>query len=119
MNGNGFSWAALIGIYAALIFDVFSSTNSSPQTTEMFAKDRANTLWKWVRIGAVISIMFIALAAFTEMRDKKTDKSTMWAPIIGGTMALGVMWWMYSNALKSGGAATPQASAAIDIGVDW
>lgn len=100
---NGFGLAALIGIYAALIFDVFSSTNSSPQTTELFAGERAGSLWRWVKIGAVISVLFIGMAAWIEYKDKDTDKHSWYGPIIGGLVALVLMLAMYAHALKMGG----------------
>lgn len=104
---KGFSLAALIGIYAALIFDVFSSTNSSPQTTELFASERATSLWRWVKIGAVVSVAFIALAVYIEWRDKDTDKDSWKGPLIGGVVALGIMMAMYAHALKMGGGQHP------------
>lgn len=93
------STAALFGIYAALIFDIFSSICSSPQTTQLFAAERAATLWKWVRIGAVLSVIFIALGAWMAQKEGKDYR----APIAGGLVALAVMWFLYSNALKKGG----------------
>ena len=120
MNNKFVSAAALIGIYAALVFDIFSSTNSSPQTTELFAGERGETLWKWVRIGAIISLAFVAMAVFMERRDAKGNA---WAPLIGGMLALGIMYWMYNNAIKSGGgkkeAAGNFASELPMLGVDW
>lgn len=104
---NGFGLAALIGIYAALIFDVFSSTNSSPQTTELFAGERASSLWRWVTIGAIVSVLFIGLAAWIEYRDKDTDKMSWIGPIIGGMIALILMVGMYAHALKMGGGSRP------------
>lgn len=103
--------AALIGIYAALILDVFSSTNSSPQTTELFAHDRAASLWRWVRVGALVSVAFIALGVFMEYRDKDTDKRTWIGPLIGGASALAIMMLMYSYALKQGGGKVPTKTA--------
>lgn len=113
MNGRFFGWAALIGIYATLVFDVFSSTNSSPQTTQLFAMDRGATLWKWVRIGAVVSVAFIALAVVAE---KKQGDGNYWAPIVGGFAALAIMWAMYSHALKEGGGSKPGKKIGY---VDW
>jgi uncharacterized membrane protein YkvI len=104
---KGFSLAALIGIYAALIFDVFSSTNSSPQTTELFASERATSLWRWVKIGAIVSVAFIALAVYIEWRDKESDKNTWLGPLIGGMIALVIMMVMYGYALKAGGGTKP------------
>ena len=107
MNGKFIGWAALIGIYATLVFDVFSSTNSSPQTTELFARDRGETLWKWVRIGAIISVIFIAMAVIMEYQSGHKENSAVWAPVIGGIAALAIMWAMYSHALAQGGGSKP------------
>src|SRR5271155_3229670 len=97
------SFAALFGIYAALILDVFSTTNSSPQTTQMFAADRAATLWRWVRIGAMISVVFIATGAWLAHKEGKDYR----APLLGGFLALGIMWYLYSIALRDGGGQVP------------
>lgn len=105
--GDLVSFAALFGIYAALILDVFSSTNSSPQTTELFASERAASLWRWVKMGAVVSLVFIALGAYTAHREGKNYL----APIAGGMVALGLMWFMYSHALTKGGGQKPETSA--------
>jgi len=112
LNGKFVGWAALIGIYATLVFDIFSSTNSSPQTTELFARDRGETLWKWVRVGAIISVAFIAMAVTVE---KKQDGNYL-APIIGGMAALAIMWGMYEYALRSGGGSKPGKRVGY---VDW
>lgn len=99
MNDRAFGWAALVGIYAALILDIFSTTNSSPQTTELFAKARSDTLWKWVKIGAVMSVLFMVLGATLAKR----EGNSFWAPIAGGGIALIIMFALYSHALASGG----------------
>ncbi|MGH7189521.1 MAG: hypothetical protein ACRD2H_13890 [Terriglobales bacterium] len=49
--------AALVGIYATFALDVFSTFTSSPQTTELNAKTRADTLMKWVRIGLIVALV--------------------------------------------------------------
>jgi hypothetical protein len=113
------SFAALFGIYAALIFDIFSTTNSSPQTTQMFATERAATLWRWVKIGALISVLFIGMGAWLAHREGRDFR----APILGGLVALGIMWYLYSIALKDGGGQKPTQKAAGSGGVtgpgDW
>ena len=58
----GIGAAALIGIYADLTFTLVSSFLSSPQTTELFAGQRSETLWKWVVIAGGASLG-IGLAA--------------------------------------------------------
>lgn len=48
--------AILIGVWATFALDVYSTLNSSPQTTEIFAKDREDSLMHWVNIGAFVAI---------------------------------------------------------------
>jgi hypothetical protein len=48
---NGRDVALLLGVYGTFALDVFSTLNSSPQTTELFAGDREDTLMHWVLIG--------------------------------------------------------------------
>jgi hypothetical protein len=97
------------GVYAALGYDVMSATNSSPQTTELFASDRSGTLMKWVRIGAVQGL---ALGAFGSYLEKSP-----W-PFLGAATALTIMYLEYQHADESGrngqgadgaGQATPAA----------
>ena len=73
----GVSWigpgaALLVGVYADLAFNLFSAMNSSPQTTELFADDRAETLWKYVKIADAAAVGFgigigLVLLGFTLM----------------------------------------------------
>ncbi len=55
-DGNGATTAILIGVWATFALDVFSTLNSSPQTTELFAGDREETLLHWVLIGDAFAI---------------------------------------------------------------
>ena len=91
------------GVYAALGYDVMSATNSSPQTTELFSKDRSSTLMKWVKIGAVQGLALGALGSYLE--------KSPW-PIIGTTVALGIMWAEYVHADASGKDPDPSGGAA-------
>lgn len=50
-EGRGTQLAILLGVYATFALDVYGTFNSSPQTTELFAKDREDTLMHWVVIG--------------------------------------------------------------------
>lgn len=54
----GLGFAGLFGIYADLAMNIASATNSSPQTTELFSGQRADTLWKWVKIGGGVAVVF-------------------------------------------------------------
>jgi hypothetical protein len=53
---TGATWAILIGVWATFSLDVYSALNSSPQTTEINAKARADTLMKWVMIGDAVAL---------------------------------------------------------------
>lgn len=86
--------AIAFGVAADLVYNVFSATNSSPQTTELFAADRSATLWKYVKAGGVQSAILVGIMAW---RGK-----SIW-PVIGGGLAGGMMWFMYAHALKAGG----------------
>lgn len=93
---NQGSDSVLFGVSAALVFQIFSATNSSPQTTELFAKERSATLAKWVRRGLITSLAFIAVMAWRTRN--------LW-PVLGGGSAGASMWWMYHVAVRDGQAA--------------
>ena len=90
----GTQTAILIGVWATFALDVYSTLNSSPQTTELFATDRASSLWHWVLIGGVVGIGG-GLAA--------TLISHSLAPLVAVTVVTGMMLWMYRHALRRGG----------------
>lgn len=48
--------AILVGVWGTFALDVFSTLNSSPQTTELFAGDREESLMHWVVVGDVVAI---------------------------------------------------------------
>lgn len=86
--------ALLFGVYADLAYNLFSANNSSPQTTELFAGDRAATLWKYVKISDV------QLAAFGLFGSLLAG--SLWPLIAVSTVGVG-MHLMYRHALKAGG----------------
>lgn len=90
--------AALFGISATLVYGVISSTNSSPQTTELFANQRSGTLWKYVRLGIVQAGVLVGIMAIV-------DHS--WWPVFGGGLAGAAMWKMYDHALIAGDGQKP------------
>ena len=55
-NSQGMAWAILAGVWAIFALDVYSALNSSPQTTEINASARADTLMKWVMIGDLAAV---------------------------------------------------------------
>jgi len=98
--------AAVIGISAAVVYDVISATNSSPQTTEINAKSRAPTLMKWVNIGLAQGALFVFIMMVAEPPGKK------WRPIVGGGLAGVLLYAQYVHAknagLQNGGPPTEQ-----------
>lgn len=94
--------AALIGtdnavvfmVSAGLVYEIIAAACSSPQTTEINAGARAETLMKWVKIGLLQSAVFVAIAA--------SLSKTPWAVILGGALAAGLMWLSYVHAKKAG-----------------
>lgn len=85
--------AALFGIYADLAYNAYGATNSSPQTTELFAADRGDTLWKYVRFGG---LQVLAIGMFG------TVVARSWWPLLGALAVGAVMTGLYRYALRSG-----------------
>lgn len=92
-GATGIGIAALFGIYADLAMNIASATNSSPQTTELFANDRSHTLWKWVKIGGVVAIGYGLFA---------TIVSGSLVPLLGVASVIAAMGFMYHKALQWG-----------------
>lgn len=86
--------ANTVAIYAALVYDIVAATNSSPQTAEINAEARAGTLMKWVKIGELQAIAFTLLGSALDER--------RWPPIVGGSIAMVLLWAQYKYAIKSG-----------------
>lgn len=85
--------AISLGVYADLAANMYSATNSSPQTTELFAGERSETLWKYVIIGHVQAVLFGVIGSILDR--------TLW-PLIG-TLSIGtIMHCMYQHALNAG-----------------
>lgn len=92
-GGNGDA-AVKVAVYAALMYDIISATNSSPQTTEINAQKRAPTLMKWVHLGIVQGLLFVAIGMYLD-KDR-------WPPLMGGGLAAVLLYGQYLHALKSG-----------------
>jgi len=99
--GNGLG-SVKVAVYATLVYDVISATNSSPQTTEINAKKRAPTLMKWVHLGLAQAAVFVLLGAWIEGK----AGGDPWAPIIGGGLAGGLLYAQYVHARNTGLAST-------------
>lgn len=94
--------AVSFGVYADLAANMYSATNSSPQTTELFASERSDTLWKYVKVGHAQALVFGLIGSFLDR--------TLW-PLLG-TLTIGtVMHCMYSHAMKAGTGLAPPSNA--------
>lgn len=102
--------AAVIGVYAAVTYDVISATNSSPQTTEINAGARAGTLMKWVKVGLAQAALFVAIGMAAEPPGKK------WRPLVGGGLAGVLLWFQYVHAMKSGLESCEPGTETYDAG---
>ncbi len=95
LNGiDGGGDAVVIAVYAALVYDIISATNSSPQTTEINASSRAGTLMKWVHIGLVQAAAFVAIGVILHPRH--------WPPLLGGGLAGVALYAQYVHARAAG-----------------
>lgn len=74
---KGFGIAFLVA--AGIAHEIMAKDVSSPQTTELNAKTRAPTLMKWVHLGQVEGIVFIAFAAAMDKEHR--------VPILAGGIA--------------------------------
>lgn len=94
MDGGGRrTWAILVAVYATFALDVFSTFTSSPQTTELNAAARADTLMKWVKIGTLVAIGGGAVGSWTSR--------SAW-PLVATTVVAASMWWTYEHAKQAG-----------------
>jgi hypothetical protein len=97
LGGNAGVAAVLFLAAADAAYNAYSATNSSPQTTELFAADRSHTLWKYVKLGHVQVAGIVGFAAFIANK----QGLAMW-PILGGGVVALAMHGMYAHALSSG-----------------
>lgn len=86
--------AVKVAVYAALVYDIISATNSSPQTTEINAQARASTLMKWVKLGMGQALVFGAIGVLLDPQ--------RWPPALGAGLAMSALWLQYVHALQSG-----------------
>jgi hypothetical protein len=93
---HGGMQAVAFGVAADLVYNIYSATNSSPQTTELFAGDRAETLWKYVKLGGWQAAALVGIMALRGGRE-----TGLWA-LAGGAVAAVFMHLMYRHALIAG-----------------
>lgn len=98
VNGSMGSPAVTVAVFAALVYDVISATNSSPQTTELNASTRVHTLMKWVHLGLAQAAIFAILGVGLEIKSNRPA----WPPALGSGLAAGMLYVQYLHAADSG-----------------
>ena len=94
LTGNASNGVAFL-VAAGIVYEIIAACCSSPQTMEINASARADTLMKYVTIGEVQSAFFIGAAALFDTKHA--------VPILAGGISAGmVMHYSYVHALKAG-----------------
>src|SRR5215469_1517714 len=97
MDGQSSTGVAFL-VSAGIVYEIIAAACSSPQTTEINASKRADTLMKWVNLGIAQAALFVIAAALF-------DKQHRAAILSGGAIAGGLMYWQYDHAKRAGLAA--------------
>lgn len=97
-DGLGGNAAIGVAVYAELVYTVISASCSSPQTTEINADRRADTLMKWVYIGLAQGAAFGLLGAVLA----RAGGYSPWPPLVGAGIAMVLLYTQYRHALASG-----------------
>lgn len=82
-------------VSAGIVYEIIAAACSSPQTAEINAHSRADTLMKWVHLGIAQSVLFVAAAAVLDKRHRVQI-------LAGGGGAIAVMYGQYRHALAAG-----------------
>jgi ribose 5-phosphate isomerase RpiB len=82
-------------VSAGIVYEIIAASCSSPQTAEINAGKRADTLMKWVHLGIIQSAVFVAAAAYFDSANRN-------AIIGGGAAAAAVMYAQYIHAMRAG-----------------
>ena len=96
-------------VSAGIVYEIIAAACSSPQTTEINASTRAETLMKWVYIGVGQAAVFVALAAFIDTKHRREI-------LAGGVLAGVLMLVQYRHAktagLQNGGPSTESTNGS-------
>lgn len=82
-------------VSAGIVYEIVAAACSSPQTTEINASSRADTLMKWVNIGLGQAAVFVVAAAMI-------DHKHAGPIIVGGALAGTLMYVSYAHAKQAG-----------------
>lgn len=93
--GSDSSGGVAFLVSAGIVYEIIAAACSSPQTTEINATARADTLMKWVHIGIGQAALFVVAAAIFDRKHR--------VPIMLGGISAGVlMYAQYRHALTCG-----------------
>lgn len=81
-------------VSAGLVYEVIAAACSSPQTTEINAGKRSDTLMKWVHLGIAQAALFVVIAAYLSKRPVPA--------LAGGGLAVILMYGQYVHARNAG-----------------
>lgn len=90
-SGDGVAFLVSAGI----VYEIIAAACSSPQTAEINAAARADTLMKWVHLGVGQAALFVVIAATIDRKHRA-------AIIAGGVTAAVLMYLQYRHAIASG-----------------
>lgn len=90
---NALTTVTAAAVFATFALDCYSTFCSSPQTTELNAKARADTLMKWVTIGGVVALAGGAVGSAV---------SGSPAPLLGTGVITVLMYGCYVHARNAG-----------------
>lgn len=97
-------------VSAGIVFEIIAAACSSPQTAEINAGTRAETLMKWVNIGVGTAAVFVVAAAVFDPQYR--------LPIFaGGALAAGIMYVYYIYAKDSGLSSNAPSTETVPIAV--
>lgn len=82
-------------VSAGIVYEIIAAACSSPQTAEINAAKRSDTLMKWVHVGIAQAAVFVAIAA-------AIDRKHRGAIIAGGVLAAVLMYASYKHANAAG-----------------
>jgi hypothetical protein len=89
-------------VSAGLVFEIIAAFCSSPQTAELNAHARSETLMKWVVLGLGASAVFVYIAA----GPMKGGRPAVYGGVIAGAMLGAAYVYANKTGLANGGPST-------------
>lgn len=103
LNGDA---ALAFMVSGGLVYEIIAAACSSPQTTEINADTRSDTLMKWVWLGLGQAALFVGVAAYISDTPK--------AVLAGGTLGGGLMLAQYLHAKDAGMTSAKQGARGTE-----